>query len=67
MRGAVCRCSWLDRIAARFTALRCFALDSIDHASHKEQGNLIRRYITWRNKHVANKRLRAVLAGANVA
>lgn len=37
--------SWLNRIEAQFTALRYFALDGIDHASHKEQGSMIRRYI----------------------
>ncbi|MFI9234435.1 hypothetical protein [Streptomyces rimosus] len=29
--------SWLNRIEARFTALRYFAIDGTDHASHKEQ------------------------------
>ena len=29
--------SWLNRIEAQFTALRYFALDGTDHASHKEQ------------------------------
>ncbi|MBB5931918.1 hypothetical protein FHS34_007427 [Streptomyces echinatus] len=32
--------SWLNRIEAQFTALRHFALDGTDHASHKEQGNM---------------------------
>ncbi len=40
--------SWLNRIEAQFTALRYFALDGTDHASHKEQGSMIRRYIIWR-------------------
>ncbi|UQA91573.1 hypothetical protein K9S39_06585 [Streptomyces halobius] len=37
--------SWLNRIEAQFTALRYFTLDGTDHASHKEQGSMIRRYI----------------------
>ena len=35
--------SWLNRIEAQFTALRYFALDGTDHASHKEQASMIRR------------------------
>src|SRR5215469_13391690 len=35
----------------QFTALRYFALDGTDHASHKEQASMIRRYIIWRNNH----------------
>ena len=49
--------SWLNRIEAQFTALRYFALDGTHHASHKEQGSMIRRYIIWRNKHAADTRL----------
>ncbi|WSC92533.1 transposase [Streptomyces sp. NBC_01754] len=37
--------SWLNRIEAQFTALRYFTLDGTDHADHKEQGSMIRRYI----------------------
>ncbi len=54
-------------IEAQFTALCYFALDGTDHASHKEQGSLIRRYIIWRNKHATNERLREVGNRANVA
>ncbi|MEV0254727.1 IS630 family transposase [Streptomyces sp. NPDC050732] len=59
--------SWLNRIEAQFTALRYFTLDGTDHATHKEQGSTIRRYITWCNRHVDDKRLRAVVDRANVA
>ncbi len=59
--------SWLNRIEAQFTALRYFALDGTDHPSHKAQGSMIRRYIIWRNNHAADKRLRQVVARANVA
>ncbi|GAB2487324.1 hypothetical protein GCM10027187_63470 [Streptosporangium sandarakinum] len=59
--------SWLNRIEARFTALRHFALDGTDHASHKEQGGMIRRYMIWRNKHASDERLREVVNRANVA
>ena len=41
---------WLNRIEAQFTALRYFALDGTDHASHEEQSSMIRRYIVWRNR-----------------
>jgi transposase len=37
--------SWLNRIEAKFTALRYFALDGTDHASHKEQASTIRRLL----------------------
>jgi predicted RNA-binding protein YlxR (DUF448 family) len=37
--------SWLSRIEAQFTALRHFAVDGTDHASHAEQASMIRRYI----------------------
>ncbi|MET7746705.1 IS630 family transposase [Streptomyces sp. NPDC005385] len=59
--------SWLNRIEAQFTALRYFTLDGTDHASHKEQGSMIRRYIVWRNRHADDQRLRAVVDTANVA
>ena len=59
--------SWRNRIEAQFTALRYFALDGTDHASHKQQGTMIRRYIIWRNKHAADEHLREVVAKANVA
>jgi transposase len=59
--------SWLNRIEAQFTALRYFALDGTDHASHKEQASMIRRYITWRNSHAYDERLRHIVNRANVA
>ncbi|MFV9452215.1 IS630 family transposase [Rhodococcus sp. NM-2] len=59
--------SWLNRIEAQFTALRYFALDGTDHASHREQSSMIRRYIIWRNKHAADEKLREIVNKANVA
>jgi transposase len=59
--------SWLNRIEAQFTALRYFALDGTDHASHKEQASMIRRYIIWRNSHAYDERLRRVIDRANIA
>jgi transposase len=59
--------SWLNRIEAQFTALRYFTLDGTDHASHKEQASMIRRYIIWRNNHAYDKRLRRIIDRANVA
>jgi hypothetical protein len=58
--------SWLNRIEAQFTALRYFALDGTDHASHREQGSMIRRYVIWRSNH-AYERLRRIIDRANVA
>ena len=52
---------------AQFTALRYFTLDGTDHATHTEQGSTIRRYISWRNRHADDRRLRAVVDKANVA
>ena len=59
--------SWLNRIEAQFTALRHFALDGTDHATHQEQASMIRRYIIWRNNHAYDERLRRIVARANVA
>ncbi len=59
--------SWLNRIEAQFTALRYFALDGTDHASHAEQASMIRRYIIWRNNHAYDERLRRIVAKANIA
>ncbi|WP_344954061.1 hypothetical protein [Actinomadura miaoliensis] len=53
-----CNSSWLNRIEAQFTALRYFTLDGTDHATRKEEGSMIRRYIIWRNQHAADERLR---------
>jgi transposase len=58
--------SWLNRIEAQFTALRYFALDGTDHATHQEQASMIRRYIIWRNNHAYDERLR-IVNRANVA
>ncbi|MFD5140705.1 transposase [Streptomyces sp. NPDC058378] len=59
--------SWLNRIEGQFTALRYFTLDGTDHATHKEQGSMIRRYIIWRNRHADDRHLRTVVDRANVA
>jgi hypothetical protein len=48
-------------------ALRYFTLDGTDHASHKEQASMIRRYIIWRNNHAYAERLRRIVDRANVA
>ena len=52
--------SWLNRIEAQFTALRYFTLDGTDHTTHKEQGSMIRRYISWRNRHTDHQHLRGI-------
>lgn len=58
--------SRLNRIRARFTALRHCCLGGTDHESHEARVFLIRRCITWRNRH-AQDRLRAVVKRAHVA
>jgi DDE superfamily endonuclease len=59
--------SWLNRIEAQFTALRYFAVDGTDHASHAEQASMIRRYIAWRNRNARDRRLGEIINRANVA
>jgi transposase len=59
--------SWMNRIECQFTALREFTLNGTDHATHREQGSTIRRYIAWRNRNTGNPRLRCIVDGANVA
>jgi len=59
--------SWLNRIEAQFQALRYFALDGTDHASHKEQASMIRRYIIRRNRNAHDRALRELVKRANVA
>jgi transposase len=59
--------SWLNRIEAQLTALRYFTLDGTDHADHREQASMIRRYIAWRNRHTSNADLRRVVNRVNVA
>jgi transposase len=58
-------CSWLNRIEPQFTALRYFALDGTDHATHREQARMIRRYIAWRNGHSTDPQLRKVIKRAS--
>jgi hypothetical protein len=38
-----------------------FALEGTDHASHKEQASMIRRYIIWRNNDAYDERLRRIV------
>jgi hypothetical protein len=59
--------AWLNRIEAQFTALRYFAVDGTDHASHAEQASMIRRDIAWRNRNARDRRLGQILNRANVA
>jgi hypothetical protein len=44
-----------------------FTLNGTDHATHREQASMIRRYIAWRNHHTADPRLRRIIKRANVA
>ncbi len=59
--------SWLNRIEAQFQALRYFTLDGTDHATHREQASMIRRYIIWRNRNAHDRALREFVKRANVA
>jgi hypothetical protein len=58
--------SWSNRIEAQFTALRLFAPDGTDHATHAEQASMIRRYITYQNNHAYNERLRRIIDKATL-
>ncbi|MBB1245540.1 hypothetical protein GL263_18540 [Streptomyces durbertensis] len=55
-----------NRIEAQDTALRYFTRDGTYRVSHKEQGSMIRRYIS-RNKRTADIRLRTLVTRVNVA
>ena len=57
--------SWLNRIEPQFTALRYFTLNGTDHATHREQARMIRRYIAWRNRHTTDPKLRKVVKRAS--
>src|SRR3954454_7025971 len=57
--------SWLNRIEPQFTALRYFTLDGTDHATHRDQARMIRRYIAWRNGHTTDPKLRKVIKRAS--
>jgi hypothetical protein len=59
--------SWLNRIEGHFAALRYFCLDGIDHPTHYAQSNMIRRYISWRNRHAEDEQLCELVKRANVA
>ena len=41
--------SWLNWIEPEFAALRYFALNGTDHRTHAWQGEMIDRYMRWRN------------------
>ena len=57
----------MNRLECQFTALREFTLNGTDHATHREQNSMIRRYIAWRNRHTADPRLRRIVKRANAA
>jgi hypothetical protein len=59
--------SWMNRLECQFTALREFALDGTDHATHCEQNSMIRRYLAWRNRHTADPRPRRIVKRATAA
>lgn len=60
-------CSWMNRIECQFTTWREFTLNGTDHATHREQGSMIRRYIAWRNRHTADPHLRRIVQRATAA
>ncbi|MGL3804609.1 transposase [Paeniglutamicibacter sp. R2-26] len=57
--------SWLNRFEPQFTALRRFALDGTDHPSHKAPAGIIRRFLTRRNRHATEPKLRKVIRRAS--
>ena len=50
--------SWLNRIEPQFKGLRYFCPDGTDHPDHDTQTRLIHDYITWRNAHRDDPKLR---------
>jgi transposase len=48
--------SWLNWIEPEFTSLRYFALSGTDHRTHAWQGEMIDRYMRWRNARAQPKR-----------
>ena len=58
-------CSWMNRIECQFTALRKFTLNGTDHATRREQGSMIRRYMAWRNRNTSDPRLHRIIKRAN--
>ena len=50
--------SWLNRIEPQFKGLRYFCLAGTDHPNHDTQTRLITNYITWRNAHRDDPKLR---------
>jgi len=56
--------SWMNRLPVHRAAR--VHLNGTDHATHREQGSMIRRYIAWRNRHTADPRLRRIVERANV-
>jgi hypothetical protein len=57
----------MHRLECQFTALREFALNGTDHATHREQHSTIRRCIAWRNRHTGDPRLRRIVKRATAA
>jgi hypothetical protein len=51
----------VNRLECRFTALREYALNGTDHATHREQASMTRRYIAWRNRHTGDPQLRRIV------
>jgi hypothetical protein len=56
----------MNRLECQFTALREFTLNGTDHATHREQASMIRRYIAWRNRNAHDQALRELIKRANV-
>jgi hypothetical protein len=56
----------MNRIECQFTALREFTLNGTGHATGREQGSMIRRYIAWRIRHASDPRPRRIVHRANV-
>ena len=50
--------SWLNRIEPQFKGLRYFCLAGTDHPDHATQARLIGDYISWRNDHRDDPKLR---------
>jgi len=57
----------MNRLECQFAALREFVPNGTDHATHREQNSMIRRYIAWRNRHTADPRPLRIVKRATAA
>lgn len=50
--------SWLNPVESIFTGIHYFVFDNSDFADHTEINLALRRYVSWRNAHPSDPRIR---------